>query len=80
MTRASLKRTISTAWVSSDGHEIPLTQEFLAIMLDTGRPGVTITMQELERRGWITHRRGVVTISTGLGKKLQRIAAVKVRM
>ncbi len=45
-----------------DGHEIPLTQEFLALMLGTARPGVNIALQELERRGWIAHRRGVVSI------------------
>jgi CRP-like cAMP-binding protein len=45
-----------------DGHELPLTHEFLAIMLGTARPGVTIAIQELERRGWITHRRGVVVV------------------
>lgn len=45
-----------------DDHEIPLTHEFLGVMLGTARPGVTIALQELERRGWITHRRGVVTI------------------
>jgi CRP-like cAMP-binding protein len=44
------------------GNELPLTQEFIAIMLGTARPGVTIAIQELERRGWITHRRGVVVI------------------
>jgi hypothetical protein len=31
-------------------------------MLGTTRPGVTIALQELERRGWITNRRGVTTI------------------
>jgi CRP-like cAMP-binding protein len=45
-----------------DDHEIPLTHEYLAVMLGTARPGVTIALQELERRGWITHRRGVVTV------------------
>jgi CRP-like cAMP-binding protein len=45
-----------------DDHEIPLTHEFLGVMLGTARPGVTLALQELERRGWITHRRGVVTI------------------
>ena len=45
-----------------EGHELALTQEFLGVMLGTARPGVTIAMQELERRGWITHRRGNVTI------------------
>jgi CRP-like cAMP-binding protein len=45
-----------------DGHELPLTHEFLGVMIGTSRPGVTIALQELERRGWITHRRGVVAI------------------
>jgi CRP-like cAMP-binding protein len=45
-----------------DDHEIPLTHEYLGVMLGTARPGVTIALQELERRGWITHKRGVVTI------------------
>jgi DNA-binding FadR family transcriptional regulator len=31
-------------------------------MLGTARPGVTIALRELERRGWITHRRGIITI------------------
>jgi CRP-like cAMP-binding protein len=45
-----------------DNHEIPLTHEFLGVMLGTARPGVTIALKELERRGWITHRRGMITI------------------
>ena len=45
-----------------DNQEIPLTHEFLGIMLGTARPGVTIALQELERRGWITHQRGMITI------------------
>jgi CRP-like cAMP-binding protein len=45
-----------------DGHELPLTQEFLGIMLGNARAGVTMAMQELERRGWITHTRGVVVV------------------
>jgi CRP-like cAMP-binding protein len=45
-----------------DNHEIPLTHEFLGVMLGTTRPGVTIALRELERRGWIANRRGVTTI------------------
>ena len=32
-----------------DGHELPLTHEFLAVMLGTHRPGVTLAVQALER-------------------------------
>ena len=45
-----------------DDHEIPLTHEFLGVMLGTARPGVTLALKELENRGYVTHRRGVVTI------------------
>ena len=45
-----------------DNGEIPLTHDFLGVMLGTARPGVTLALQELERRGWITNRRGVTTI------------------
>ena len=45
-----------------DGNELPLTQEFLAIMLGVRRSGVTIALQELERTGLIAHRRGIITI------------------
>ena len=44
------------------GDEIPITHEFLGVMLGVARPGVTLVLQELERRGWVSHRRGVVTI------------------
>jgi CRP-like cAMP-binding protein len=42
--------------------ELPLTHEFLAIMLGVRRSGVTTALQELERTGLIAHRRGFVTI------------------
>ena len=45
-----------------EGNEIPLTHEFLGTMIGTARPGVTIAIQELQRRGWISNSRGVVTI------------------
>ena len=45
-----------------DGNELPLTHEFLAIMLGVRRSGVTVALQELERKGMIAHRRSVITI------------------
>jgi CRP-like cAMP-binding protein len=45
-----------------DGTQLALTQEFLATMLGTARPGVTIAIQELERSGLVAHKRGFITI------------------
>ena len=54
--------------------ELPLTHEFLAIMLGVRRSGVTTALQELERTGLIAHRRGFVTIldREGLEEHVQR--------
>jgi CRP-like cAMP-binding protein len=45
-----------------ESDELPLTHEFLALMLGTQRPGVTIALHGLERGGLITTRRGAITI------------------
>jgi len=45
-----------------DADELPLTHEFLSIMLGTHRPGVTIALQALETKGLINTRRGSITI------------------
>jgi CRP-like cAMP-binding protein len=45
-----------------DDGELRLTHEFLGVMLGVQRPGVTVALQELERRGFIAHKRGVITI------------------
>ena len=45
-----------------EGNEIPLTHEFLATMLGVRRSGVTLALQELERKGLIAHRRSFVTV------------------
>jgi CRP-like cAMP-binding protein len=42
--------------------ELPLTQEFLAMMIGAQRPTVTLSIQALESGGMIEHRRGVVQI------------------
>lgn len=45
-----------------DGNELPLTHEFLAVMLGVRRSGVTVALQGLVRTGLVTHRRGIITI------------------
>lgn len=42
--------------------ELPLTHEYLAIMLGVQRPGVTLALQEIERRGAIAQRRSFIRI------------------
>ncbi len=45
-----------------DDDELPLTHEFIAIMLAVRRSGVTVAMQILEGRGIIKARRGSITV------------------
>ena len=46
--------------ISSD--DIPLTHEFLAMMLGVRRPSVTEVLQHLEERGLVRNHRGMVTL------------------
>jgi CRP-like cAMP-binding protein len=45
-----------------DNGELPLTHDFLSMMLGVRRPGVTVAIQELERAGVISRRRGRIVI------------------
>jgi CRP-like cAMP-binding protein len=53
-----------------DQDELPLTHEFLAIMLGVRRPGVTAALSEFERRGLIDGKRGVITMLDREGLEL----------
>jgi CRP-like cAMP-binding protein len=50
-----------------DGDELPLTQEFLAMMLGTGRSGVTIAASTLAQAGFIKNAHGTITIRDRAG-------------
>src|SRR5450432_2290044 len=41
---------------------VPLTHEFLAVMLGVRRAGVTVAIHSFEQRGFITTRRGELTV------------------
>lgn len=45
-----------------DSAGLPLTHQFLSIMLGVQRPGVTVAVQALEREGLINAGRGIITI------------------
>jgi CRP-like cAMP-binding protein len=49
------------------GNELPLTHEFLALMLSVRRAGVTIAMHLLERKGLVNPRRGLVVVADRAG-------------
>ncbi len=54
-----------------DGDELPLTHEFLAMMLGVRRPGVTEAIQTLERGGAIVRKRGsIIVVDRNRLKKL----------
>jgi CRP-like cAMP-binding protein len=59
---ARLARWLLMADDRIQSDELPLTHEFLAMMLATRRPGVTVAFQELEKAGLISRRRGRVVI------------------
>jgi CRP-like cAMP-binding protein len=57
-----LARWLLMAHDRLDGEELPLTQEFLSIMLGVRRAGVTSAVQELERQGLIATKRGGIKL------------------
>ena len=50
-----------------DGDEIKLTQEFIATMLGTNRPSVSISANSLQQLGLIKYSRGTITVSNRKG-------------
>jgi CRP-like cAMP-binding protein len=60
--RQRLARWLLLAHDRADGDELPLTQEFLSVMLAVRRPGVSVTMAGLQAAGLVRHTRGRVLI------------------
>ncbi|CAN5137607.1 Crp/Fnr family transcriptional regulator [soil metagenome] len=50
-----------------DDDKIPLTQDFIAMMLGVRRPGVTVAMGHLHARHFITQKRGLIVIDDRAG-------------
>jgi len=55
-----------------DGDELPLTHEFIALMLSVRRAGVTVAIQKLEKKGLIKTKRGLIVVADR--KALERAA------
>ena len=45
-----------------NGDDVPLTHEFLALMLGVRRASVTDVLKPIQDRGWIGSNRGTITI------------------
>ena len=57
-----LARWILMAHDRADGDELPLTQEFMAMMLCVQRPSVTVVARTLQQAGIIRYAQGRVTV------------------
>ena len=69
-TEERLARWLLMAHDRLDSDEIPLTHEFLSVMLGVRRPGVTVALDLLEKNCLVRAKRGAVAIlnRTGLRK------------
>ena len=57
-----LARWLLMAHDRIDGDDLPLTHEFLALMLAVRRPGVTEALDVLEKDGFIRRRRAIISV------------------
>jgi CRP-like cAMP-binding protein len=62
-----LARWLLMAHDRTTSDAVPLTHEFLAVMLGVRRAGVTVAIHGFERRGLVTTRRGQLTIVNRTG-------------
>jgi CRP-like cAMP-binding protein len=64
-----LARWLLMAHDRLDGDDLPLTQEFLAMMLGVRRSGVSSALDLLEKSGLVQAKRGVITVNDREGLK-----------
>jgi CRP-like cAMP-binding protein len=57
-----LARWLLMAHDRADGDDLPITQEFLALMLCVYRPSITVVAGVLQRAGIIRYGRGLITV------------------
>jgi CRP-like cAMP-binding protein len=57
-----LARWLLMAHDRLEADAMPLTHEFLSLMLAVRRPSVTLALSEFERAGWIERRRGALVL------------------
>jgi len=62
-----LARWLLLALDRSDDNRVPLTHEFLSLILAVRRPTVTVALQMLEGRWWIKAKRGLITVINRAG-------------
>ena len=62
-----LARWLLMAHDRMDTNAVPLTHEFLAVMLGVRRAGVTVALHSFEQRGFISMRRGQLTLINRAG-------------
>jgi CRP-like cAMP-binding protein len=67
-----LARWLLMAHDRMTSNAVPLTHEFLAVMLGVRRAGVTVAVRSFEQRGFITTRRGELTMVNRPG--LEKVA------
>jgi len=62
-----LARWLLMAHDRLDGNELPLTHEFIALMLNVRRAGVTVALQALAGKRLITAKRGQIMVTNRAG-------------
>jgi CRP-like cAMP-binding protein len=66
-----LSRWLLMAGDRVDGDELPITHEFLGLMLCDSRPRVTVALKKLQQAGLISHKRRVIIILDREGLRAQ---------